>query len=93
MSLFTTARPKAPATLVWTGLDREGRPVAPGVYEIEVRGRLVPSWAEGFVAGDGIKLRRVDPDDRITVTRSKQTSKFIRFCEQNVFDLISRKLT
>ena len=48
---------------------------------------------EGFVAGDGIKLRRVDPDDRITVTRSKQTSKFIRFCEQNVFDLISRKLT
>jgi NAD+ kinase len=48
---------------------------------------------EGFVAGDGIKLRRVDPDDRITVTRSKQKSKFIRFCEQNVFDLISRKLT
>ncbi len=48
---------------------------------------------EGFVAGDGIKLRRVDPDDRITVTRSARTSKFIRFCEQNVFDLISRKLT
>ena len=49
--------------------------------------------SEGFVAGDGIKLRRVDPDDRITVTRSTKTSKFIRFSEQNVFDLISRKLT
>lgn len=48
---------------------------------------------EGFVAGDGIKLRRVDPDDRITVTRSARTSKFIRFSEQNVFDLIARKLT
>jgi NAD+ kinase len=48
---------------------------------------------EGFVAGDGIKLRRVDPDDRITVTRSERKTKFIRFSEQNVFDLISRKLT
>lgn len=48
---------------------------------------------EGFVAGDGIKLRRVDPDDRIIVTRSAQKTKFIRFQEQNVFDLISRKLT
>ena len=48
---------------------------------------------EGFVAGDGIKLRCVDPDDRITVTRSAKKTKFIRFSEQNVFDLISRKLT
>lgn len=48
---------------------------------------------EGFVAGDGIKLRCVDPDDRIIVTRSAKKTKFIRFSEQNVFDLISRKLT
>lgn len=48
---------------------------------------------EGFVAGDGIKLRRVDPNDKITVTRSTKKTKFIRFSEQNVFDLISRKLT
>ncbi|MCE5189627.1 MAG: NAD(+)/NADH kinase [Eubacteriales bacterium] len=48
---------------------------------------------EGFVAGDGIKLRRVDPDDRIMVTRSKRKARFIRFSEQNVFELISRKLT
>jgi len=48
---------------------------------------------EGFVAGDGIQLRHVDPNDRITVTRSTQKTTFIRFCEQNVFELISRKLT
>jgi len=48
---------------------------------------------EGFVAGDGIKLRQVDPDDQITVTRSKRKVRFVRFTEQNVFELISRKLT
>ena len=48
---------------------------------------------EGFVAGDGIKLRQVDPDDQITVTRSHLKVRFIRFSEQNVFELISRKLT
>ena len=48
---------------------------------------------EGFVAGDGIQLRRVNPDDRITVTRSEKRTKFVRFAEQNVFELISRKLT
>lgn len=50
-------------------------------------------YGEGFVAGDGIKLRQVDPDDRITVTRSPRKTKFIRFLEQNVFELISQKLT
>lgn len=48
---------------------------------------------EGFVAADGIKLRQVNPDDRITVTRSEKRVKLIRFTEQNVFELISRKLT
>ena len=48
---------------------------------------------EGFVAGDGMKLRCVNPDDCITVTRSVRKTKFIRFSEQNVFDLISKKLT
>gem|GEM_PF-6876007 len=36
----------APAVLTWSGLDRAGRPVPPGVYEIEVRGRMVPRGAE-----------------------------------------------
>ncbi len=48
---------------------------------------------EGFVAGDGIKLRRVSPDDKIVVTRSNMRTKFIRFQEQNVFELIRQKLT
>ena len=48
---------------------------------------------EGFVAGDGIKLKRVSPDDRIVVTRSDRRVKFIRFREQNVFELIRQKLT
>ncbi len=48
---------------------------------------------EGFVAGDGIKLSRVNPDDTITVTRSSQRVRFIRFQEQNVFELIRKKLT
>ena len=34
---------------------------------------------EGFVAGDGIKLRNVNPDDRISVTRSNLRVRFIRF--------------
>ena len=48
---------------------------------------------EGFVAGDGIKLRNVNPDDRISVTRSNLRVQFIRFQEQNVFELIRQKLT
>lgn len=48
---------------------------------------------EGFVAGDGIRLRRISPDDRIVVTRSDQRVKFIRFQEHNVFELIRQKLT
>lgn len=47
---------------------------------------------EGFVAGDGMKLRNVNPDDRITVTRSERRVKFIRFQEHNVFELIHQKL-
>lgn len=48
---------------------------------------------EGFVAGDGIRLSCINPDDRITVTRSNQRVRFIRFQEQNVFELIRQKLT
>ncbi|MEN6634874.1 MAG: NAD(+)/NADH kinase [Clostridiaceae bacterium] len=48
---------------------------------------------EGFVAGDGIKLSRVNPNDCISVTRSNRRVRFIRFQEQNVFDLIRQKLT
>ena len=48
---------------------------------------------EGFVAGDGMKLRSVSPDDQIVVTRSNQRTRFIRFQEQNVFALIRQKLS
>ncbi len=48
---------------------------------------------EGFVAGDGMRLRCVSPDDCITVTRSERRVKLIRFQEQNVFDLIQKKLS
>lgn len=64
------------------------RPVvsAPGsVWTFHVNG-------EGFVAGDGIKLAAIGANDRVTVTRSERKTKFIRFSEQNVFELISRKL-
>jgi endonuclease I len=43
---------RAPATLTWSARDRQGRPVPPGVYEIEVRGRMLPAWAEGFMQGE-----------------------------------------
>jgi len=42
----------SPATLTWSGRDREGRLVPPGVYEIEVRGRMLPAWAEHMVQGE-----------------------------------------
>ena len=48
---------------------------------------------EGFVSGDGIKLSRVNPNDCISVTRSNRRVRFIRFQEQNVFELIRQKLT
>lgn len=48
---------------------------------------------EGFVSGDGIKLSRVNPNDCISVTRSDRRVRFIRFREQNVFELIRQKLT
>jgi hypothetical protein len=47
----------------------------------------------GFVAGDGIRLSEVRPDDRIEVTKSDRIVQFIRFSEQNVFELIQRKLS
>ena len=47
----------------------------------------------GFVAGDGIRLSAVRPEDVVTVTRSERKASFIRFHEQNVFELIQRKLS
>jgi hypothetical protein len=37
---------RAPAVITWSGRDRQGRAVPPGVYEIEIRGRMLPTWAE-----------------------------------------------
>ena len=48
---------------------------------------------EGFVSGDGVKLSRVNPNDCISITRSNRRVRFIRFREQNVFELIRQKLT
>ncbi|MBI5446938.1 MAG: hypothetical protein HY900_37695, partial [Deltaproteobacteria bacterium] len=42
-----------PAELTWSGLDQQGRPVPPGEYEIEVRGRMLPSWAEDLMRNKG----------------------------------------
>lgn len=47
----------------------------------------------GLVAGDGIRLKQVSPNDKIVVTRSERTVKFVRFREQNVFELIRSKLS
>jgi len=48
---------------------------------------------DGFVAGDGIKLRKIGQSDTVVVTKSDRMVKFIRFTEQNVFELIHRKLS
>jgi endonuclease I len=42
----------APAVHTWNGRDQQGRPVSPGVYEIEVRARMVPAWAEPWMRED-----------------------------------------
>lgn len=47
----------------------------------------------GFVAGDGIRLSAVRPEDVVSVTRSSRKAAFIRFREQNIFELIQRKLS
>ncbi len=48
-----SARTNAPAVLAWSGLDRDGNPVPPGFYEIEVRARLLPAWAEDAMKDRG----------------------------------------
>ncbi len=48
---------------------------------------------EGFVASDGMKTETVNSDDLITVTGAQSRTKFIRFGEKNVFELIKQKLT
>ncbi len=46
------AEGSAPAVQTWNGRDQQGRPVPPGVYEIEVRARMVPAWAEPWMRED-----------------------------------------
>jgi hypothetical protein len=46
------AEGSAPAVHTWNGRDQQGRPVPPGVYEIEVRARMVPAWAEPWMRED-----------------------------------------
>ena len=41
-----------PAVHTWDGRDHQGQPVPPGVYEIEVRARMVPAWAEPWMRED-----------------------------------------
>lgn len=56
------------------------------VWEFRLRG-------EGFVAADGMKVADVERDDRVRVTRAKETVGFIRFSDKNVFELIENKLS
>ncbi len=50
--VYSMRSPKAPVVFSWDGLRRDGKPVRPGFYEIEVKGRFVPTWA-GIRAADG----------------------------------------
>jgi len=47
-----SAAGSAPAVHTWDGRDQQGRPVPPGLYEIEVRARMVPAWAEPWMRED-----------------------------------------
>lgn len=47
----------------------------------------------GFVAADGMKMRELSANDRVSVTKSDLRARFIRFGEQNVFELIEHKLS
>lgn len=47
----------------------------------------------GFVAADGIKIAEVGMGDRVRVTGASRVTRFVRFGEKNVFELIKNKLT
>ena len=48
---------------------------------------------KGVLAADGDRFRSVSRGDRITVTRSGQSTKLMTFRNRNLFRLISEKLT
>ncbi len=48
---------------------------------------------KGFVAADGIKICQVTAEDCVVVTKSRLRARFVRFGEQNVFELIQQKLS
>ena len=48
-----------PVVFEWDGRAKGGRAVKPGMYEVEVRGRFVPTWA-GVRADDGYGYRDFD---------------------------------
>lgn len=48
---------------------------------------------KGLVAADGDPMREVTSDDRIVVACSDRQTTFVRFQEQNLFELIERKLS
>ncbi len=47
----------------------------------------------GMVAADGERVQALSAGDRVTITRSPRVARFIRFGEENVFDLIHEKLS
>ena len=57
--LYSIDRGKVPVVFSWDGRDKKGRIVAPGDYEIEVRGRFVPAET-GITPGDGITYGDLD---------------------------------
>ncbi|RLE32048.1 MAG: hypothetical protein DRJ61_10430, partial [Acidobacteria bacterium] len=57
--LYLTDDGKEPVVFEWDGRSKDGSPVKPGWYEIEVRGRFVPVWA-GVRSSDGYGYRDFD---------------------------------
>lgn len=48
---------------------------------------------KGFVAADGVKIAQAAGGDCVLVTGAERKTRFIRFGEKNIFDLIQRKLS
>ncbi len=57
--LYSMEHPKDPVLFEWDGLRRDGTPVRPGYYDVEVRGRFVPKRA-GIRVADGYSYRDFD---------------------------------
>lgn len=58
-AVYRTDDGNRPVVFEWNGRTKDGRAVKPGMYEIEVRGRFVPTWA-GVRADDGYGYRDFD---------------------------------